>query len=222
MKPGATQTPIYRRSRRVGTYPTWTRTGTETRGVLVVALEITRETFPPDAEWLPDTIHHHAVADYLDVSLVGTMKRGRVDEGGGQCVGELTAEGVRPVAAYTTEDLAELAQLWERWHLPGMRAGCAHQPSYAEAVEGATLSGTLDRYQRPDTYAWQRSRGPCPEGYEYGSAWLVELVDPDAVARLVDLMEQDPETVEQAGQYGGPTAARHAVDVARELFAATV
>lgn len=219
--PAATQTPVYRRSRRVATYKTWTNAGEETRGTLVVELRVDRETFPSDAAWTPHTVEHDAIADYLDIGLVGHKRRGKTDEGGGQCVDDLTAPDTRPVAAYTMADLAELAGLWDRWHLNAMRAGCAHQKRYDEA-EPLALAAGFEQYGRGDVYAWQRDQGPCPYGYAYGAAWLVERVPADVVARLVDLMEQDPESVEQAGPYGGPTAARAAVDLARELTPATV
>jgi len=54
-------------------------------------------------------------------------KGGRWQEvGGGQNRDDLAAVLV-PADGWTMEAIAGLRNVWERWHLNGMRAGCAHQ-----------------------------------------------------------------------------------------------
>lgn len=84
--------------------------------------------------------------------------------GGGQCVEKLRA--VTPLAgSWTLQELTELADMWDRWHLNDMRAGCVHQtPSKGDA-----------RHQLTTT-------PPCPEtGYRWGHAWLYEPLPVDVV-----------------------------------------
>lgn len=77
------------------------------------------------------------IRDYLDVKLIGPKKLNRIIE------------------------------VWERWHLNGMRAGCEHQRA----------AGTHEAWMgRPDTkYVWGMGYPRCQVcGYSYGSAWLFE------------------------------------------------
>ena len=68
-----------------------------------------------------------------------------------------------------------LADLWERWHLNDLRAGCEHQ----EDVKRAD----------PD---W-RERLPvgdsCPVcGYRYGSEWRYEPVPDEVLTEILELL----------------------------------
>lgn len=58
-----------------------------------------------------------------------------------------------------------LVELWDRWHLNGMRAGCEHQ--------------------RARGWTWEtHPSAACPEcGYRFGSAWLFEELPGDFVAQ---------------------------------------
>ena len=63
--------------------------------------------------------------------VVGPRSDGDAWGGCGQCVDEL--RGLRRLAAgWTAEQAARLREVWERWHLNDMRAGCEHQRAEPE------------------------------------------------------------------------------------------
>lgn len=83
-----------------------------------------------------------------------------------------------------TEDVAKvhprLAELWERWHLNDMRAGCVHQ-------EALYRAGAAERPTYSNQYAGMEE--PCPHcGYKYGSAWNYEEVPEAVVAEVRELV----------------------------------
>ena len=110
---------------------------------------------------------------------------------------------------YDKSMTARLAQLWKRWHLNDMKAGCYHQRS-AEwdkaPIDPAKPLSAWDYHfegQRQRTHnmlVWitpeEHPRGllgkPCPVcGYKYGSAWLREEVPQDVIDWLFSLPEGD-------------------------------
>lgn len=65
-----------------------------------------------------------------------------------------------------------------RWHLNGMKAGCAHQSVVWEDSKYG---------RRPDL----ERTAPCPEtGYRYGSAWLSEPLPAEVLAWALALTEE--------------------------------
>lgn len=109
------------------------------------------------------TVDHETIDGYTELSvstsgLYKGHKRGVDIDFGGQCI-DMLREVTKPAKGWTVADLGELADLWEHWHLNGMRAACAHQDR--DAGMGS-----------PD----------CPvSGYRWGHARLVEPL-PDDVA----------------------------------------
>lgn len=82
---------------------------------------------------------------------------------GGQCREEL--DGLETFAApWDAARVARLGEVWDAWHLNGMRAGCEHQRADGLA------SGTCET---------------C--GYAYGSAWLAEPLPADVLEWLAQL-----------------------------------
>ena len=71
---------------------------------------------------------------------------------GGQCVDE--------VASYFpgNHNIKRMADIWGRWHLNNMKAGCEHQRALG--------------------WAWESNGNePCPIcGYKYGTAWFKEEI----------------------------------------------
>lgn len=61
-----------------------------------------------------------------------------------------------------TPKMARIAEVWRRWHLNDMRAGCAHQRGQAHEVGDLCES--------------------C--GYRYGHSWLYEELPADIVAEV--------------------------------------
>ena len=109
----------------------------------------------------------------LEVSICGEVydARGRHLHGG-QCVDalrRLVQEGSSPGPGLTRADLWRLLELWERWHLNGMRAACAHQRG------------------RGETYTTHPGAACQDCGYRLGSAWLTEPLPPDVEAFVLDL-----------------------------------
>lgn len=113
------------------------------------------------------TIEHELSGAFDELAITGSVyagKSGKLDSqfvSGGQCVGDaasVLADGGRLARGAAEADVRLIVEAWPRWHLNGMRAGCAH----VEPV-GDTASGRLD------------STPECPvSGYRWGSAWLVE------------------------------------------------
>jgi hypothetical protein len=82
--------------------------------------------------------------------------------------GQIRLDESRPARGWHAEDVSRLRQVWERWHLNDMRAGCAHQ--------------------REANWNNARIGEPCQEcGYRYGTQWLFEEVPPLVVAFLAEL-----------------------------------
>ena len=89
--------------------------------------------------------------------------------------------GVPDLPARVTKSLAVLkrmAAVAERWHLNGMRAGCAHQVPVMETDQYGRTVPSLDLTP------------PCPlTGYKYGHAWLVEPLPADIIAEVLSWKE---------------------------------
>lgn len=121
---------------------------------------------------------HQPVESYTELTISGHgIQRGRrlpardIDFGG-QCIDRLRAV-TRPAEGWTTGELADLADIWKRWHLNGMRAGCDHQEVVMEQ----------DKYDR--TVPSLDLTPPCPiTGYRYGHAWLVATLPAEVVDRV--------------------------------------
>lgn len=81
------------------------------------------------------------------------------DVGGGQCYDQLIADFPH------NKQAMRLVQIWKRWHLNDMKAGCEHQRAL----------GWTSYDKHPSE--------PCPTcGYKYGTAWLFEAV-PDEILK---------------------------------------
>ena len=88
---------------------------------IVITLTIKQEDRPTE------TITHEIVNNYEIVSLVGEIyeKRQRKPYCLGQCQDE-----IRDIAnQHGKSDLVDLCDLWDKWHLNDLRAGCCHQAS---------------------------------------------------------------------------------------------
>ncbi len=134
------------------------------------------------------TVFHTPCRHYVELTIVGNVSQYGRDVGGGQCIDTLravaSAEGstrdpFKPV------ELLEVANLWERWHLNGMRPWCVH------LQDRKVNTGT-------DVKTWPQ----CSEtGYKWGSAWLVEPIPPDVLTSLealfgLQLPDVNPQGVE--------------------------
>lgn len=111
-----------------------------------------------------DTVQHApAEGIWRELSIHGAvwhkgarLTRERGADGYGQ-ITEYLRDITRPSGALTRADVNRLAEIWERWHLNLMRAGCAHMDLPEDKSYDARMGIT------------------CPvTGYKYGSAWLYE------------------------------------------------
>lgn len=118
------------------------------------------------------TVQHETADGFWRLSMVGEVVEfaHRDAATAGQC-SEYLLEVVDPEAR-TLDQIRDMHDTWERWHLNDLQAGCAHQRVVWEDSEYGrrpSLSDTL----------------PCPEsGYRYGSAWLTEPLPQDVLDKV--------------------------------------
>ena len=111
---------------------------------------------------------------------------------GGQCVDT--------VAAYFPDNAKaqRMVEIWKRWHLNDMRAGCEHQR--AEKWEERRIDpkelpnhagnrdeqGIIATWVLPSEHKDGSLTKACPTcGYKYGSQWLREEIPPEVAKDIV-------------------------------------
>lgn len=82
----------------------------------------------------------------------------------GQCRDEVKAVALRGTPIMPRREILRMVDIWERWHMNGMQAGCEHQRAL----------GWNSYDEHPSE--------PCPTcGYKYGTAWLYEPLPQDVI-----------------------------------------
>lgn len=125
------------------------------------------------------TEHAPIVGAFTELSVQGSAVgygRREVDEGGQMTI---DPDDIEPAEGWTRKDVHNLVDIWARWHLNGMRAGCAHVPE--------PLWETNERYgyRQPDL----KNTPACRvSGYRYGHAWLAEELPAEIVTEVRRLM----------------------------------
>lgn len=136
----------------------------------------------------PVILTDHSVVGYVDrLTISGSViaPHGREAHRFGQITDDLAAV-TRPAGTLTTQDIADLVAIWDRWHPNDMRAACAHMPDTSTVPDGADVE---ERYGRPDVVGWHLKHTVCPvTGYRYGTAWLAEVVPADVWRRLAEIV----------------------------------
>ena len=112
---------------------------------------------------------------------------------------------------FTSELRDQLSQIWERWHLNGMRAGCEHQRAEKwnerpiDPEKPTNAYGNFYPGQRhnswnmlvwisPTEYPAGLMTVPCETcGYRYGTAWLHEELPADVIKFVTNLIDPSPE-----------------------------
>lgn len=92
-------------------------------------------------------------------------------------------------------DIKKLQEIWDRWHLNDMRAGCEHQRKNWNTSEEIRFpngqvktAGWVKETEHPKGLLSK----PCEEcGYKYGSAWLFEEVPQEVINYLESLPSTD-------------------------------
>ena len=139
--------------------------------------------------------------------VVGPLASGDAQGSCGQIDGTIgeamdRAGEFEPAPGWTRASVRKLLQVWDKWHLNDMRAGCEHQ----RADEWDKVR--IDPKELPDSHANRDSRGimamwvtqdehkdgllskPCLVcGYKYGTKWLKEALPDDVVSYLEKLPE---------------------------------
>ncbi len=96
-----------------------------------------------------------------------------------------------------------LLEIWDYWHLNGMRAGCEHQRIYKQMMTDLNIVDKsffyVDNY---DEVIKLSAFGHCPEcGYRYGSEWKHERLPTWIAVIICDLFDMniyDRERLEKA------------------------
>lgn len=123
----------------------------------------------------------------LELGISGSTR-----DSGGQIDMHLQPEGFEIHPDLTYGYVRRLWDIWDHWHLNGMRAYCVHQREFAKLAGvkphemfltsfelGGGLSGTNARMLQGEAHAM------CPVcGYTYGSSWLREPI-PDSVVEFI-------------------------------------
>jgi len=105
------------------------------------------------------TTDHRIIKQYMELSICGAVWDRRAYDclTCGQC-----ADTIREHFQHDVR-VQRICDVWDRWHLNGLNAGCVHQKT-----------GDYDKEEIRNQV--------CPEtGYRYGSAWLVEELPQDII-----------------------------------------
>ena len=134
--------------------------------------------FHSGGEWT--TIEHEPISEYVEFSASGGTYRNGAEDGFGQNLYLLTnLDPDRLAPGWTNADVRSLRTIWERWHLNGMKAGCAHlEYQYEEPPEAPYRRLKLD------------GEGTVCEvsGYKMGRAWLVEPLPEHVIVEVRRLL----------------------------------
>jgi hypothetical protein len=132
------------------------------------------------------TIYHGDIQDYYVLSLSAMIQEKGVDTfgrekwqdiGDGQC-----QDTIRDIfSGPTWDDLDELFDIWDEWHLNDMKSACIHQ------VDGAHVKPGSNQWIDEWDEMVREQRARCPEQYSYGSQWLVKPLPPSVLRWYVNL-----------------------------------
>ena len=118
----------------------------------------------------------------LTLSIVGEIRYGlRGGETGGQCVDE-----IRMIWGHIPE-IAELCNLWDRWHLNDMNSGTKAQMEVIRKLGRCPAS--------EDWLTWTSAHLALrdllvDQGYTFGHAWLFEVIPAKVVVRIKALAKE--------------------------------
>lgn len=158
--------PIFRRVYRVGDTPD---------GPLWITVE------------LHDQRNPHLPGPELSIcGVTGPTSYGNSRGGAGQNRGDL-ARIHQYSDGWNAELAAKLADVWERWHLNGMRAGSPAQEQWLR-------DNPWNRDEHGDHFLWARESlaeaglqpDPGHDDYSYGTSWLYEALPDDVIEWLRD------------------------------------
>ena len=83
-----------------------------------------------------------------------------------------------------------ICEIWDRWHLNGMKSGTVLQTAVIDAYKKANPDWRYDYGQACEIL---KKEGVYEDrGYKYGSSWLCEPLPPEIEAEIVDLFTPKP------------------------------
>lgn len=118
----------------------------------------------------------------------------------------ITPDEIKYAPEWTADMWLDLLDIWKRWHLNDMRAGCAHQRELGwdkEPIDPSRPTTDYGKFYPGQTsYSWNLKgwvyppygylSAPCPVcGYKYGTAWIHEDVPASVIAWLISLPDTD-------------------------------
>ena len=129
------------------------------------------------------------------MGVIGPKANGDATGGCGQIDSELRGHLADNTITDTPAWLPHLLDVWERWHLNDMRAGCEHQRAAWHPEEVLEVENRESKVAG-QVYPHEHPRGllckPCEVcGYKYGSAWLREELPADVLSFLAALPQTD-------------------------------
>lgn len=138
----------------------------------------------------------------VTVSLEFRIKEGKVELAlTGHAKGPYGAESFGQIYDHLKEDIDKfewpeeevdrLIEIWKRWHLNSLNAGCPHQREMKRVMieSGAVKEEFFHKYGDVLMLDGFASCPNCADGYKYGSAWCHEILPVEVVEYICDLFE---------------------------------
>lgn len=146
----------------------------QNEGDINISLEIHQEADTREAE----TIDHKTIKGYKTLSMSGDIwLRNRKDITiGGQIHDTLSNKNIYRELFISEEDLKTIIYIWKRWHLNNLKPNCIHQEAF-----NCNENFTERAKQETDK---------CPQGYKYGSKWLVEPLPEEVIEQIISIFNK--------------------------------
>lgn len=153
---------------------------TPRRAVLRVSLENKKACAPGR------TVDGQPVSAFVQLSIVADIfypgDRARDPRMVGQCYGTIAEHwGDNPL-------VAELVEIWKRWHLNGLRAGNRAQEEHLRANPVDAVY-PVSHYDAACSSLKEAGLQPS-DGYRYGTAWLVEPLPLEVIDRIGEICRE--------------------------------
>jgi hypothetical protein len=131
------------------------------------------------------TIDHKRVTEYTELGMTGVEKQYHgsrwEDCGFGQIKDTIRGATFDEDTKVPADVRNRLLDLWDRWHLNGLRSACVHQDKGAHmATEGNRWTDNWHAMTMVQTCK-------CPNRYHYGQSWLVEPLPAHVIANITDI-----------------------------------
>lgn len=113
-----------------------------------------------------ETINHDIVTKYKTLSLSGYSK-----SYAGQILDDLNSENIN--FKCDEQIINEIVKIWKEYHLNDLQPNCIHQESF-------NCNHDYDNQSKIQTLK-------CPNGYQYGSKWLIKDLPQEIIDRITEL-----------------------------------